>query len=139
MRTPIITYRDYWLRNRKTGKPLVGGIPASQPLPTAAQNPVQPDLPHANLIVDPVLSWADAQQNFLAEQIVEAKDLQANDLMPQTHAELMSKQAARDAGAIPPAPMADPLGPNPIEPKPPEPRDFGPTPYMADPMKPPGM
>ena len=93
-RTLASNTTEFWRRALKSKQPQAPGSPVA---PMSALEPTPPaafDQPHENLLVDPVGSYLDAQMQFQGEQIDRAKDLVANAIVPQTHADAMAMQAA---------------------------------------------
>ena len=137
MRTSIMSTRQQLLQQVRGKHPGMKGLRSPSTMPTPLKpTTVTSELPHTQLVTDPVSSLATAEYAFLDTQIIQAKELVANNIMPQTHADTMAVMAAHDAGAVTLGIEPGPLANNQNMPGQPQQFEAGPTPFLTDPMKP---
>ena len=136
MKTSIMSTRQQLLQQVRGKHPGMTGLRSPSTMPIPQKPTTTSELPHTQLVTDPVNSYLSAQNAFLDMQITQAKELVADNIMPQTHADTLAMMAAHDAGALSLGVEPNPLANNQNMPGQPQQLEAGPTPFLTDPMKP---
>jgi len=109
------SWKDWWKRQRKLDDPAY--LARHHLMGSAAPDPLARQLPHGNLVVDPIADWSNALQQFHSWQLSSGFDLLRDGMQPQTASDLQNVNAAKEHQAVP-------TGVPPFQPMPPQPVVF---------------